>query len=361
MIFNSQEKEMSDIYKKLAGHLDNLPGGYPATESGVELRILRRLFTEEEADIALRLTMKPESVAKIGERSDLPHEKLAVSLEEMAGKGLIFRSYKDDMVMYSAAMFVVGIWEYHVNDLDPELVKDVNEYLPHIMDKVWTKTDTKHMRVVPISKSIVQDIEIASYEDAEELIRAQSKITVQPCICRKEHEVIGEPCKYPLEVCFAFGAAAYYYEENKLGRAIDVEEALEILETGRKAGLVIQPGNAQKSANICMCCGCCCQILKNVKKLEKPAEEVHSNYYAVVDEEECVACGICEELCHMDAITIDDTAIVNLDRCIGCGVCIPDCAADAIQLVAKESSSKYVPPKLTYQAYLRMAKERGKL
>ena len=63
----------------------------------------------------------------------------------------------------------------------------------------------------------------------------------------------------------------------------------------------------------------------------------------------------------MDAITIDDTAIVNLDRCIGCGVCIPDCAADAIQLVAKESSSKYVPPKLTYQAYLRMAKERGKL
>lgn len=352
---------MSDIYKELAGHLDNLPGGYPATENGVELRILRRLFTQEEAGIALRLTLKPESIASIAERTKLPPDELAISLEEMAGKGLIFRSYKDQTVMYSAAMFVVGIWEYHVNDLDPELVKDVNEYLPHIMDKVWRKTDTKHMRVVPVSKSIVQDIEIASYEDAEELIRAQSKITVQPCICRKEHEVIGEPCKYPLEACFAFGAAAYYYEENKLGRAIGVEEALEILETGRKAGLVIQPGNAQRSANICMCCGCCCQILKNVKKLEKPAEEVHSNYYAVLDEEECVVCGTCEELCHMDAITVGDTAIVNLDRCIGCGVCIPDCATDAIQLVAKESSGKYVPPKFTYQAYMRMAKERGKI
>ncbi len=88
---------------------------------------------------------------------------------------------------------------------------------------------------------------------------------------------------------------------------------------------------------------------------------MHSNYYAVVNEDECVVCGTCEELCHMDAITMEDVAFVNLDRCIGCGVCIPDCDTDAIQLVAKESLSKYVPPKLTYQAYLRMAKERGKL
>ena len=63
----------------------------------------------------------------------------------------------------------------------------------------------------------------------------------------------------------------------------------------------------------------------------------------------------------MDAITEVETAIVNLDRCIGCGVCIPDCDTDAIHLAAKKSSSLYVPPKLTYQTYLRMAKERGKL
>ena len=32
---------MTDVYKKLAKHLDNLPAGYPSTESGVELRILK--------------------------------------------------------------------------------------------------------------------------------------------------------------------------------------------------------------------------------------------------------------------------------------------------------------------------------
>ena len=38
-----------DVYEKLAQHLDNLPPGYPRTESGVEMRILRRLFTPKEA------------------------------------------------------------------------------------------------------------------------------------------------------------------------------------------------------------------------------------------------------------------------------------------------------------------------
>ena len=41
-----------DIYQQLAQHLDNLPAGYPATESGVELRILQRLFKPAEAELA---------------------------------------------------------------------------------------------------------------------------------------------------------------------------------------------------------------------------------------------------------------------------------------------------------------------
>jgi electron transport complex protein RnfB len=48
-----KETTMTDVYKKLAKHLDNLPAGYPSTESGVELRILKRLFTPEEAEIAM--------------------------------------------------------------------------------------------------------------------------------------------------------------------------------------------------------------------------------------------------------------------------------------------------------------------
>lgn len=352
---------MKDTYKKLAIHLDNLPGGYPPTESGIELKILKRLFSLKEAELALLLTMKPESVAAIALRTGRSEDSLAAAFEEMAAKGLIFRSYKKETVQYSAAMFIIGIWEYQLASLDENLAKDVNQYLPHLMEKVWRKTDTKQMRVVPIEVSLSQELEIGSYEDAEALIRSQSKITVQPCICRKEHDFVGEPCDYPMEVCMAFGSSAYYYEENNLGRAIAVKEALEILEIGRKAGLVLQPGNAKKPNHICMCCGCCCQILKNLKKLAKPAEEVHSNYFAVVEEDRCMGCGLCEKRCHLDAIELSETAAIAPERCIGCGVCIPGCAVDAIKLVAKKDGDQYLPPRSVAHTYLKMGKERGKL
>ena len=52
-------------------HLDRLPGGFPSTETGVELRILRRLFNPEEAELAQNLTMKLEPAGVIAERSAL--------------------------------------------------------------------------------------------------------------------------------------------------------------------------------------------------------------------------------------------------------------------------------------------------
>ncbi len=33
-----------DIYRELQRHLDEMPVGYPRTESGVEIRILKHLF-----------------------------------------------------------------------------------------------------------------------------------------------------------------------------------------------------------------------------------------------------------------------------------------------------------------------------
>jgi hypothetical protein len=38
-----------DVYKRLARKLDELPEGYPTTRSGVELKILRKIFTVRAA------------------------------------------------------------------------------------------------------------------------------------------------------------------------------------------------------------------------------------------------------------------------------------------------------------------------
>lgn len=355
---------MGDIFKQLANHLDTLPAGFPSTKSGVELRILKRLFTEDEAAIALGTSMLPEQIATIAGRLDMDEETLSPILEDMSKKGLLYRSSKGGANSYMAAQFVVGIWEYNLNRLDKELIREVNEYLPQFMHKSWMKHDTKQLRVIPISKEIIAENTVMPYEAAEEIIKGQSKIVVSDCICRKEHDMMDKGCDYPMETCLAFGAGAYYYEENGLGRSIDTAEALEILTKGQKAGLVLQPGNSKKPTNICMCCGCCCQVLVNLKTLDQPVKAVHTNYYAQVDGDKCIGCGVCAERCHMDAIVMDDetdNARVDLLRCIGCGVCVPECPTEAMTVQLKNKSDQYEPPANVFETYMNMAKERGNI
>jgi NAD-dependent dihydropyrimidine dehydrogenase PreA subunit len=349
--------EENTVYESLAAHLDRLPAGFPRTPGGVEMRILRRLFTPEEAALAQLLTVKPESVAAIAARASLNPEVTGPKLESMAKKGLIFRYRKGDQVFYMAAQFVIGIWEYHVNDLDPELIKDMNEYLPHFFEpNLMVKTP--QLRTIPISRALSVEQRIVAYEKAREIVLEQEDIVVAPCICRKERGIMGEGCNRPLESCLVFGAGAQYYAENGLGRPIDRDEALGILEEAERRGLVLQPSNAQKAVNICTCCGCCCQILKNLKRLPDPANHVASNYFAEVDGELCTGCGVCLERCQMGAIQVDEAAHIDVSRCIGCGLCVPTCPEEALSLLAKPEGVRRTPPTQFYETYRKIAIER---
>ena len=61
----------TDVYRRLQKHIDNMPVGFPATESGVELRILKRLFTPEEAEVGLLLSAVPEDLERIHRRTHI--------------------------------------------------------------------------------------------------------------------------------------------------------------------------------------------------------------------------------------------------------------------------------------------------
>jgi len=351
---------MEEVYAKLANHLNDLPTGFPATDSGVELKILKHLFTPRESEVAIGLTMMMEQVPAVAKRLNMDEAELGPLLEKMSKKGLILRSSKGGQTLYMAAQFVPGIWEYHVNDLDEEFIHDFNEYAPHLF-KEHSKLKTQPLRIIPISKSVSAEMRVMAYDEAEQIIKKQSKIVVADCICRKEHKMVGHGCDKPMHNCLVFAGGAYYYEENDLGRSITQEEALEILNEGIEAGLVLQPGNSQKPSNICLCCGCCCQILKGIKNLEKPAQIVNSSYFAAVNEEDCTACGICEDRCQMEAITVDDVSHVDKDKCIGCGLCIPTCDPGAIKLFEKQEEEKWIPPKNIFETYINIATERGKI
>ena len=351
-----------DIYAKLAKHLDDLPGGFPPTESGVELRILRKLFSPEEAELALKLTLIPEEAGVVARRAGIPREEAETRLEQLAGKGLCFSMKgKSGAARYMAAQYVIGIWEYHVNDLDPELVRDMREYIPTLFDaKAWSKSP--QLRTIPVGQSVSAEQKIMAYEQAGELIRQQKKLLVAPCICRKEHKLTGEGCDKPEESCLVFGLGADYYQRNGLGRLIGQEEALEILARAEKTGLVLQPSNAEKIVNICCCCGCCCQVLKTLKLYPRPADMVASSFVAKLDAEECVGCGVCEDRCQMDALRLDDDkAVLDAARCIGCGLCVTTCPSGALTLERKPEDQQHKPPRNMIEASIRLAKARGKM
>ena len=50
----------NDLYRALQQHLDKMPVPYPATASGVELRILKQLFPPEDARLTLCLAAIPD-------------------------------------------------------------------------------------------------------------------------------------------------------------------------------------------------------------------------------------------------------------------------------------------------------------
>ena len=165
---------MDNVYEDLRDHLDSLPGGFPATLNGVELRILKRLFTPEEAALARQLTMKLETPETISLRAGMNEEKVAEMLKQMARKGLIFSIENPNRPpVFMAAQFVIGIWEYHVNDLDKEFVKDLEEYFPELAKEALDHLPP--LRTIPVGKSLQTSMEILPYEQAETLVKEQKK------------------------------------------------------------------------------------------------------------------------------------------------------------------------------------------
>ncbi len=352
----------TDIYHKLAQHLDDLPAGYPATESGVEIRILQQLFTPEEAALTLHLTLIAENARVLARRAGMTVGDTKKLLEQMEKKGLLYVCHEDGKEpLYQATGFVIGIYEFQLNKLDANLAKDFEEYSSSWFNlEHWKKTP--QLRTIPVGVSIEIEREILPYEKAEEIIRSVKKIAVAPCICRQEKQLLGEGCGKPSEVCLVFEKAADYYLHNHMAREIDIEETLRIIEIANKAGLVLQPGNSAKPMSICACCGCCCGVLINIKRHPKPASIVSTPFVAELDREACTGCGVCKARCQMEAIDLDNrVAVLDIDRCIGCGLCISTCPTNALRLKRNPQAEQPYVPKNSVDAHIRLGKARGKL
>ncbi|MFX1365795.1 MAG: DUF362 domain-containing protein [Promethearchaeota archaeon] len=356
----------NNIYFKLQQHFNRMPVGLPKSQSGVEIRLLKLLFTEEEAQLAMELNFNPQKLEKIYRRlknNNISLDELDNKLEKMYENGTVIRLINNDEKLYSLAALVPGIFEYQLGRLTPELIDIIFQYFEEAyFEKEFNVSGIPQVRTVPIEQAIPIDLPIASYDKIRKLIDISSEIGIMDCICRKAHDMIGDPCKRTdlRETCLTFGGTAKIFYEKGEAKFISKEKACELIKDFEEAGLVPQVSNSQQPDFICNCCGCCCEVLTNQKRFDKPAELFASNYHAIIDKNLCVGCGVCEERCNMDAISlIDGVSEINLGRCIGCGLCIPTCSENAIKLEMNEKET--IPPLNIQGTYIEIMNAKAKL
>ena len=339
------------IYRLLQQHLDRQAVGFPSVKSGADIRLLRRLFTPEEARLALHLTYKPSATGAVeaGAGAESTADEIRALLESMLQKGAIGWKRRDGADHWYVMPMVVGMYECQDGEPSPEFLQDSDAYMRTLaFGKSFLAVKPSQMRTIPVNRSIPVERPVATYDQAQELLReARGPFVVLPCICRRSQEMRGKPCVKVTreETCLGFGDAAAMILRRGHGREITREEARAILEANQEDGLVLQPENARKPEFICSCCGCCCGMLSIQKRLPHPSDFWSSSYFAEAAADACAQCGTCVSRCQVNAVTLSGPggeAVVNRDRCIGCGLCVTTCPAEALHLVRMDEAP--LPP-----------------
>lgn len=319
-----------DVYVRLREFMDRLPSGYPTTESGVELRVLRKLYTPEEAEMFMKLRFFPEPVRVIAKRLGEPEDELEKKLEAMVEKGLLLRMRGGDMTFYQASQFAFGVYEVTFMKWgDQELAELLEEY------DLSLESRLDQLRLVPVQANVDNTPAVSDYDQIRDIVKNHELIGLSQCFCNKKNGLLGKRCEHDFDRCMTFDTVAEYFIELGTARRIGAGEALELLDRAEREGLVMQPMNSRNPLLLCLCCSCCCEMLRMIKTYDQPARHVNSSYHAAVDPDLCISCGSCFERCPMNALGEDKTVQVDLGRCIGCGVCVTACEEGAIRMVHK--------------------------
>ncbi|MHB9099467.1 MAG: ATP-binding protein [Syntrophales bacterium] len=232
---------------------------------------------------------------------------------------------------------VIGLMRDHII---PRLtIRGKEKFADGFHFKVLTN---EHARaIISINQDIPRlDLEqIIPYSQARTLVlKAPLDIIVYECACRHTRT---NHCN-PTQVCMMIGKSVTnfilkYHPETS--RRITEAEALALLKAEHERGHVhtawFKDVIGGRFYALCNCCKCCCFGIEAMTAHGVPMA-VSSGYVASVDAGICNACGICEDACPFDAVSMDGTAHIHWDKCMGCGVCKGQCRSGALSLVRDE-------------------------
>ena len=342
-------------------------GKIPLPVTDTLLELLRTIMDEEEASF-IRIFSRSLNLEEIKEQSELDGESLEAMLDGLMDKGVIMglASRSTGVMVYSLMPPVPGLFEFtfmrggmsekerKLASLFEKLFGELSELMQGNYDAVMglLKTTPPMTRVVPVEQEVTEKTDsVIPYEDVRSIIDKFDTIAVTNCYCRHHKNLLGKTCAITEEKqnCLLFGRMAEFIIERRFGKRISREEAQRIVDESREVGLVHKAFHTKldierEEAAICNCCKCCCETFALYYKGAIPMQ-TYTSFIAGMDVEACTGCGICSDMCPMEAIDmIDDQARIDKDKCIGCGVCAYHCSSQAIELERTGNRTVFVAP-----------------
>jgi NAD-dependent dihydropyrimidine dehydrogenase PreA subunit/DNA-binding HxlR family transcriptional regulator len=344
-------------------------GGFPFPINGTVIELIQTLITQKEAEFINGIFKKPNlNFDQIKAKNDIDDDSLNKMLEVLMNKGIIFGSISKTTgtKVYTLMPLLPGVFEYsfmkgETGEKQKKLAHLYNMLFEEMTENVQNNYDNFVAqlqaapfmdRVVPVGEQIdVQPEMVLPFEEIQKLIENSDTIAVSNCYCRHHKDVLGEHCKIdaPKLNCIQLGKNASFAIEHGFAKSLSKEEAMTILREAEDAGLVHKAIHASLNPEkievaICNCCKCCCETFQSYYQGWGAIKSLTS-YLAKVNEDACVGCGTCVNICPVEAPELIDTiAIINENRCIGCGVCAHHCPEEAISLERTGPRQVFVPP-----------------
>ncbi|MBW2483291.1 MAG: hypothetical protein JRF38_25150 [Deltaproteobacteria bacterium] len=159
------------VYERLREMLDVHPVGCPPAPEIIE--ILKILFTEDEASVALGLGFRPFSVDEIATRAGVDAQTAGMHSESLADKGMVFARQKNGTWGY-ALLNMTSIFENPCrkgvrDETIDRLTPLWQQYLSITSPQIGGESSSI-LRVAPVEKKIASHAEILSYEKVDEMI-----------------------------------------------------------------------------------------------------------------------------------------------------------------------------------------------
>ncbi|HVM71863.1 MAG TPA: 4Fe-4S binding protein [Anaerolineales bacterium] len=365
-------------YNDLVDRLNRFPQGAPPSET--LYKILKILFSEQEAGLVAQLPIKPFTAEQASRILKMDLSETRQALDALAGRAILVDTEYEGKTTYTLPPPMAGFFEFSMmrmrGDIDQRVLGELfYQYMNEEEDfirNLFVRGETQLGRVY-VNEPVLSNenaLHVLDYERASEVIRTASVRGVGVCYCRHKMMHMGKACDAALEICMTFNGSAESLTRHGYARAVDVSEGLDLLQQAYDQNLVQFGENVREGVNfICNCCGCCCEAMIAARRFGLLNPVHTTNFIPVVDESTCNGCGKCVNACPVEAMTLVSTndphhpkmkkAKLNEEACLGCGVCVRTCGHESLSL--RSRPERVITPLNSVHRVVMMAIERGDL